>query len=142
MPRPMTPDEIRGFLSHGTRTAKLATSGSGGEPHVMPVWFVLDGEELVFMTWGESVKGRNLRRNPRAAVIVDEEVAPYAFIHIRGQVTLSEDPEELLRFATWIGGRYMGADRAAEFGRRNAVSGELLVRLRPERVIATADVAG
>jgi PPOX class probable F420-dependent enzyme len=137
----MTPDEIRGFLSHGTRTAKLATSGPGGRPHVMPVWFVLDGEELVFTTWSESVKGRNLRRNPRAAVIVDEEVAPYAFVHVRGQATLSEDLEELLRFATAIGGRYMGADRAAEFGRRNAVPGELLVRLRPERVIATADVA-
>jgi PPOX class probable F420-dependent enzyme len=142
MPRTMTPDEIHGFLSHGTRTAKLATSGSGGEPHVMPVWFVLDGQELVFTTWGDSVKGRNLRRNPRAAVIVDEEVAPYAFVHIRGRVTLSEDLEELVRFATAIGGRYMGPDRAGEFGRRNAVPGEMLVRLRPERVIAEADVAG
>jgi PPOX class probable F420-dependent enzyme len=142
MPHTMTPDEIDVFLSHGTRTAKLATSGPGGQPHVMPVWFVLDGEELVFTTWGDSVKGRNLRRNPRAAVIVDEEVAPYAFVHIRGHVTLSEDLEELLRFATAIGGRYMGADRAGEFGRRNAVPGELLVRLRQERVIAAAGVAG
>jgi PPOX class probable F420-dependent enzyme len=138
----MTPDEIHAFLSHGTRTAKLATSGPRGQPHVMPVWFALDGEELVFTTWGDSVKGRNLRRNLRAAVVVDEEVAPYAFVHIRGHVTLSEDLEELLRFATAIGARYMGADRAGEFGRRNAVPGELLVRLRPERVIAAADVAG
>ena len=138
----MTPDGIHAFLRHGTRTAKLATSGPGGKPHVMPVWFVLDGEELVCTTWGDSIKGRNLRRDPRAAVIVDDEVAPYAFVNIRGPVTLSEDLEELLRFATAIGGRYMGADRAGEFGRRNAVPGELLVRLRPERVIATADVAG
>jgi PPOX class probable F420-dependent enzyme len=138
----MTPDEIRAFLGHGTRTAKLATSGPGGQPHVMPVWFVLDGEELVFTTWGESVKGRNLRRDPRAAVVVDEEVTPYAFVHIRGHVTLSEDLEELRRFASYIAVRYMGADRAGEFGRRNAVPGELLVRLRPERVIATADLAG
>lgn len=142
MPHTMTADEARAFLSHGTRTAKLATSGPAGEPHVMPVWFVLDGEELVFTTWRDSVKGRNLRRDPRAAVVVDEEVAPYAFVHIRGHATLSEDPDELLRFATAIAGRYMGADRAEEFGRRNAVPGELLVRLRPERVIAQADVAG
>jgi PPOX class probable F420-dependent enzyme len=142
MPRKMTPGEVHLFLSRGTRTAKLATCGPGGQPHVMPVWFVLDGEDLVFTTWGDSVKGRNLRRNPRATVVVDEEVAPYAFVHIRGHVTLSEDLEELLHFATAIGGRYMGDDRAWEFGRRNAVQGELLVRLRPERVIATADVAG
>jgi len=142
MARAMTSDEIRAFLSHGTRTAKLATSGPGGQPHVMPVWFLLDGEELVFTTGSDSVKGRNLRRNPRAAVVVDEEVAPYAFVHVRGHVTLSEDSEQLLRFATAIGGRYMGADRAEEFGRRNAMPGELLVRLRPEHVTALADVAG
>src|SRR5213082_3063192 len=141
MPRAMTSDEIRAFLSHGTRTAKLATSGPDGQPHVMPVWFALDGEDVLFTTWGDSIKGRNLRRDPRAAVIVDDEIAPYAFVHIRGPVTLSEDLEELLRFATAIGDRFMGADRAGEFGRRNAVPGELLVRLRPERVIAQADVA-
>ena len=141
MTHTMTPEEVRAFLSHGTRTAKVATSGPGGQPHMMPVWFVLDGEELVFTTGGDSAKGRNLRRDPRAAAVVDEEVAPYAFVHVRGHVTLSEDLEELLRFATAIGGRYMGADRAEEFGRRNAVPGELLVRLQPERVIATADVA-
>ena len=142
MPRKMTPAEVRSFLSEGTRTAKLATSGPDGQPHVMPVWFILDEDELVFTTWGDSVKGRNLRRDPRAAVVVDEEVAPYAFVHVRGRVTLSDDLEELLRLGTAIGGRYMGADRAEEFGRRNAVPGELLVRLRPERLIATAEVAG
>jgi PPOX class probable F420-dependent enzyme len=138
----MTREEIRVFLSHGTRTAKVATSGAGGQPHVMPVWFALDGDELVFTTWGDSVKGRNLRRDPRAAIVVDDEVAPFGFVHIRGHVTLSEDLDELLRFATAIARRYMGPDRAQEFGRRNAVPGELLVRLHPERVIATADVAG
>ena len=137
----MTSEEISAFLSHGTRTAKLATSGPSGQPHVMPVWFALDGEDVLFTTWGASAKGRNLRRDPRAAIVVDDEVAPFAFVHIRGHVTLSEDLDELLRFATAIAARYMGVDRAEEFGRRNAVPGELLVRLRPERVIATADVA-
>jgi len=142
MPRTMTPEEVRAFLSYGTRTGKLATCDARGQPHVMPVWFMLDGEELVFTTWGDSVKGRNLRRDPRAAIVVDQESPPYAFVHLRGQVTLSDDLEEMLRFATAIGGRYMGADRAEEFGRRNAVPGELLVRLRPRRVIAKGDLVG
>jgi PPOX class probable F420-dependent enzyme len=138
----MTPDETRDFLTHGTRTAKLATVSADGQPHVMPVWFVLDGEEIVFMTNRATVKGRNLLRDPRAALIVDEETPPYAFVHVRGIVTVAEDPEEQLRFASEIGGRYMGPDRAEEFGRRNAVPGELIVRLRPQRVIAEVDVAG
>jgi hypothetical protein len=37
----------------------------------MPVWFALDGDELVLTNWGDSIKGRNLRRNPRAAIVVD-----------------------------------------------------------------------
>jgi hypothetical protein len=74
--------------------------------------------------------------------VVDEEAPPYAFVHVRGRVTIGEDLDELRRFATEIGARYMGAERADEFGRRNAVPGELLVRVAPERVIAENDVAG
>ena len=141
MPRELTPREIASFLMGGTRTAKVATTMRNGQPHVMPVWFVLDGEELVFTTGADSVKGRNLRRDPRIALVVDEDVAPYAFVHIRGRVRISEDMDELLRFATEIGARYMGRERAKEFGRRNAVPGELLVRVAPDRIIANADVA-
>jgi PPOX class probable F420-dependent enzyme len=142
VPREMTPDEVRSFLSHGTRTAKVATVMKDGQPHVMPVWFVLDGEQIVFTTGANSVKGRNLRRDPRVALLVDDESPPYAFIHGRGRVTIHEDLDELLRFATAIGARYMGEDRAEEFGKRNAVPGELLVRVTPERLIAEGDVAG
>ena len=142
MPRQMRPPEVARFLMSGTRTAKVATTMSSGQPHVMPVWFVLDGEELVFTTGAASVKGRNLRRDPRIALVVDEDVAPYAFVHLRGRATISEDMDELLRFATEIGGRYMGPERAEEFGRRNAIPGELLVRVRPERIIAERDLAG
>jgi PPOX class probable F420-dependent enzyme len=142
MPGDMSPEEIRAFLTHGTRTAKVATTMASGQPHVMPVWFVLDGEQIVFTTGRDSVKGRDLRRDPRLALIVDDDAPPYAFVHIRGKAAISEDPDELLRFATEIGRRYMGADRAEEFGRRNAVPGELLIRLTPERVIAENDVAG
>jgi PPOX class probable F420-dependent enzyme len=96
----------------------------------------------VFTTGRDSVKGRNLRRDPRVALVVDDERAPYAFVHVRGRATLSDDLDELLRFATEIGGRYMGADRAEEFGRRNAVPEELLVRVAPERIVTQTDVAG
>jgi PPOX class probable F420-dependent enzyme len=142
MSRQMTTDEIRSFLTEATRTAKVATAMEDGRPHVMPVWFVLDGDQIVFTTGAQSVKGRNLRRDPRVALLVDDQRPPYAFVHVRGRVTLHEDPDELLRFATAIGARYMGTDQAEEFGKRNAVAGELLVRVMPDRVIAQDDVAG
>ena len=55
--------------------------------------------------------------------------------------SISEDLEEVTRWAALIGGRYMGEDRAEEFGRRNGVPGELLVRLRPTHIVALADLA-
>ncbi len=141
MARPMSPEEIRAFLLSGTRTAKLATTRADGRPHVMPVWFVLDGDDIIFNTAADTVKGRNLRRDPRVALVVDDEAPPFAFVQITGRATLSEDPEELLRSATLIGGRYMGADRAEEFGRRNGVPGELVVRVTPDRTIALLGLA-
>ena len=77
MPRQMRPPEVASFLVRGTRTAKVATTMSSGLPHVMPGWFMLDSEELVFTTGARSVKDRNLRRDSRIALVVDDDVAPY-----------------------------------------------------------------
>jgi PPOX class probable F420-dependent enzyme len=137
----MSPEQIRAFLLEGRRTGKLAVAMKDGHPHVMPVWFVLDGDDLVFTTGADTVKGRWVRRDGRLSVCVDEELAPYAFVHVRGRASVSEDPRELLHWATRIGARYMGRGRAEEFGQRNAVPGELLVRLKPERVIAKTGIA-
>jgi PPOX class probable F420-dependent enzyme len=135
-------DEVRAFLSDGTRTGKLAYLGATGRPLVAPVWFVVDGDGIVFNTGKDTVKGRALARDPRVSLCVDLERPPYAFVQVQAEAELSEDPEELVRTATAIGARYMGADRAEEFGRRNGVPGELVVRLRPVKVIANFDVTG
>jgi PPOX class probable F420-dependent enzyme len=133
---------IRDFLLHGTRTASLATVLRDGTPHVAPVWFVIDGDQVVFTTPADSAKGRNLRRDPRVSLVVDDEEPPYAFVHLRGTAGISTDPDDLLRFATQIGGRYMGQSRAGEFGRRNGVPGELLVRVTLGRIVVNMNVAG
>ena len=137
----MSGDERRAFLSAGTRTAMLATTLADGSPHVMPIWFVLDGDDIVFNTGARSAKGRNLRRDPRVALAVDDPDPPFSFVHVRGRAYISDGLAEVRRFATIIAGRYMGADRAEEFGARNGVPGELLVRITPERIIAHAELA-
>ena len=98
----MSPDEVRAFLLHVTRTGKL------GRPGV---------------------------------TVCRRGGGPLRDVHLRGRASVSEDLEEMRRWATLIGGRYMGEDRAEEFGQRNAVAGELLVWLTPERVIAQSCVA-
>ncbi len=137
----MTTEEARDFLSHGTRTGKLAIVRKSGQPSVTPIWFVLDGDDVVFMTHETSGKAYAIRRDHRVAMVVDEETAPYSFVLIEGTVTVSEDPEELLHWATVIGGRYMGVDRAEEYGKRNGVPGEYLVRLQATRIVAKSGIA-
>jgi PPOX class probable F420-dependent enzyme len=123
------------------RTAKLATVLADGGPHVAPVWVALDGDDLLFNTGADTVKGRALRRDPRVALAFDDERPPFSFVQVRGTASISEDPGELLRWATIIAGRYMGAEQADAYGRRNAVPGELLVRVTPTRVVAARDIA-
>ncbi len=141
MAREMTGEEYRDFLLGGTRTATLATVRADGRPHAAPVWFDLDGERFVFMTGEETVKGRNMRREPRVSLCIDDERPPFHFVVVEGTAELAEEDPDLLHWATRIGGRYMGEDRAEEFGRRNAAPGELLVRVTPTKVLAYTNIA-
>lgn len=122
------------------RTAKLAVTRADGSPHVAPVWVELDGDELVFMTSADTIKGKSILRDGRVCLCFDDERPPFSFVTVAGTATTSTDPDELLRWATRIGGRYMGAERADEYGRRNAVPPEMLVRVTPSRVTAKVDV--
>ena len=140
--RELSRDEALEFLATGTRTGKLATVRPDGRPHVAPVWFAVEGDHLVFTTWHTSVKARNLTHDPRAAMVVDYQQPPYGFVLVEGEAQIVDDVAETRRVATIVGGRYMGSDRAEEFGARNGVPGEVLVRLRIERIVAQDDLAG
>ncbi|MFF9286224.1 PPOX class F420-dependent oxidoreductase [Streptomyces griseosporeus] len=141
MAQKMTDDEWRDFVSHGTRTGKLSTVRADGGPHVTPIWFLLDGNEVVFNTHNTSVKGRNLARDGRVALCVDDDRPPFGFVVLQGRARISEDPAELRHWAARIGARYMGEERAEEFGARNGVPGELLVRVTIDKVVAQKAVA-
>ena len=138
---PMTDDQRRAFLCQGTRTGKVAWLSPTVRPHVAPVWFVLDGDDVVFTTHRDSAKGKAFARNRQVSMVVDEEQPPFAFVKVDGLVSLDEDPDELLAWATRIGGRYMGEGQADVYGRRNGVPGEYLVRLHPDKLQAYTGIA-
>ena len=127
--------------SRPARTAKLAVVRADGSPHVAPVWVDLDGDDIVFMTSAETIKGKAILRDPRVSLCWDDEDPPFSFVTVAGQATTDTDPENLLYWATRIGGRYMGEDKAEWYGRRNSVEPEMVVRVRPTKVVAMIDVA-
>ena len=129
------------FLSAGTRTGMLGYVAADGRPLVAPVWFVVDDGQLVFNTGRDTSKGRALARDSRVVICVDDPHPPYSFVQVQGVATVTEDPQDVLDIATRTGARYMGADRADEFCRRNAVPGELVARVSPTKVIAGFDIS-
>jgi PPOX class probable F420-dependent enzyme len=133
----------REFVLHSPpRTAKLGVVRADGAAHVAPVWVDLDGDDVVFMTSAASLKGKAILRDPRVSMCWDDERPPFSFVTLSGTATISTDPADLLRWAIRIGGRYMGSARAEEYGRRNSVPPELVVRVTPLHIVAKIDVAG
>lgn len=137
----MSDQERDVFLRDPVRPAVLATRRADGRPHAAPVWYGLDGDTIVFTTGADTVKGRNLTRDPRVALCVQDDRPPFSFVSVEGMAVLVDDLDEVQRWATRIGGRYMGNERAAEYGARNGVPGELLVRVRAVHTVSVSDVA-
>lgn len=142
MPHEMSDEQRRAFLLAPGRTGHLATVCADGRAHVAPVWFTLDGDDVVFNTNESTVKGRNLERTGRASLSVDLPVHPYGFVHLEGPVTIERDPDAYRDWTRRISARYVPHDEVEAYTDRNAVPGELLVRLSPETVVAVDELAG
>ena len=138
----MSEAEAWAFLEQGSRTATFATVRPDGRPHAVPTWYAVDGREIVFTTWHTTVKAANLRAGSQAVVVVQDPEPPFSYVAVEGDAVLIDDLDLCRRISTMLGAKYMGPDRAEEFGRQNGVAGELVVRFRPTRIHGTADVAG
>jgi PPOX class probable F420-dependent enzyme len=138
----MTREKALRFLTRAPHTGKIGIVRDDGSPMVVPIWIDLDTDDtIVFTTWHETIKARSIRRDPRVSICVDDETPPFDYVRIDGTATLIDDLDLLARWATRIAARYMGEARAEEYGKRNAVPGELVVRVTPTRIIGRAQVA-
>ena len=140
----MTKDEIKNFILQGTFTGKLGTINKDGTPHVVPIWYTVDGEgNIIFNTGDKSVKAKNIRRVNRVRLCVDDQTPLFSFVIVDGIAEIiSDEPSEVYKWAKIIAARYMGYNKSEEYGRRNSAEGELLVKIKPIRVIGDKDIAG
>ena len=138
----MAPAECLSFLRSPVRTGKLATVRKDGRPLVVPVWYDLEGETVVFMTERGSIKAKNMRRDPRVSVCVDDEVTPFAYVQLEGAAVMSHEADQVLYWATRLGGRYMGEELAEIYGKINSYAGVLIVRVTPTNMHGYKDLTG
>ena len=132
----MTPQARRAFLTSGTRTAVLATTRADGRPHAVPVCFVLDDDDVLFLTNEATAKGRALQRDPRVTLVVDDETPPFAFVMIDGTAQLSRSSDDIDRVAPEIAERYDGPDGIEDFVRFAHQALGTLVRVTPTKIVA------
>src|ERR1051325_3865652 len=90
----MTKAEYLAFLSSPARCAKLATVRPDGSPHVVPVWFILDGEHLIFTAGHTLVKVKNLLRDGQVAIFVDEDTPPFHYVLLEGRAEVLDSSVE------------------------------------------------
>lgn len=145
----MSTEEMVRFLMQGTFTGKLATTRKDRGSHVVPIWFVLDNKssrdeigDIVFIIYDKSVEAKNIKKDNRVSICVDDQTPMFSFVTIFGTAKIIPyKQEEVLMWATKIAERYMGKEKADEYGRRNSSEGTVLVRLTPEKIIGEKDTA-
>jgi len=103
----MTEDELSAFLEE-QRIVQVATVGPSGRPHLVPLWYVVDGPALACWTYAASQKARNLERDPRATLSVDDGVR---YEELRGvmmecDVSIERDPERVAQRGLELFERY------------------------------------
>ena len=110
----------------------------------MPIWYTLDEEEnVIFNTRDKSVKAKNISSDNRVRLCVDDQVPLFSFVTIDGIAEIiSNNPNEVFKWAKLIASRYVGQEKSELYGRRNSAGGELLIKIKPIRVIGQKDIAG
>ena len=138
----MNQNEIKEFLMRGTYTAKLGTINKDGSPHITPIWFILDeNDHIIFTTYFKSLKAKNLVRNPKVSICVDDQVPPFSFVIVNGNAKIMTNSKDLLIWTTKIAERYMGKELSLDYGKRNAVEGELIIKVIPTKINGQKDIS-
>ena len=116
MPRRLSRPEWERFLK-GRHVAVLGTVGPGGEPVLTPIWYLFRDRKILMRTGKDSAKAKNVAKDARATVCVQDERAPYRSVTVYGRVTIA--PEETGLGAA-MARHYLGAIGGAAYMRAAA----------------------
>ncbi|NSW52042.1 MAG: pyridoxamine 5'-phosphate oxidase family protein [Anaerolineae bacterium] len=136
------PDEKKAFIDsflENAHIARVATSDSSGQPHVVPVWYAWDGESLWISSYSNTRKIKDLENNPKMAVSIDiaEEGGKTQAVIFEGTADLVRDPRDFLRQQFyWIYKRYLGDEGVKAPGPQEWIEDphNLLIKLTPQQV--------
>lgn len=131
--RELTKTELRDLL-RGRHLAVISTNGADGAPQSTPVWYMPDGDTVGIIAEPDSVKVRNLRRDPGASVVIASERRPYRYVIYRGDADLVTEGVD--DYPWRMAERYLGAEKAREYmAEIEPHPPFVVIKVRPTRVI-------
>jgi PPOX class probable F420-dependent enzyme len=133
----LSDEELRAFLDE-QKVMQVATIGPRGLPHLTPLWFVADGERLSGWTYAKSQKAKNLERDPRATIGIEDGVE---YQELRGvmfecDVELERDTERVATVGEALVDRYGGGSDEMKALFRKQAEKRVGLRFTPTRVVS------
>jgi PPOX class probable F420-dependent enzyme len=133
----MSEDEVRAFLAEH-KVMQVATMGPRGWPHVVPLWYVQDGTELRGWTFAKSQKARNLQRDPRATVAIEDGVdyAELRGVMMECDVEVERETERVVPYGEALVERYGDGSEEMKEAFRAQARKRVGLRFVPRRVVS------
>lgn len=131
--RGLTDEERDAFLTQKPLFAKIATTGEDGWPTLSPVWFTWDGSSFLVVSKERTGMVRNLRRDPRCGLLVDNYELPYARVSVQGEVEFLGEDFDVVGAMTEMVLRYLGPD-GMEYGKSTFKFPRVPFRVWPRRM--------
>src|SRR5712664_2346530 len=135
----MSRPELEHFLAE-ERVVTCASLGPNGRPHLMPLWYAVDGLVIDTWTYGASQKVKNLERSPRATLQIE---AGDTYETLRGvmlecDVEILRDPATVVAVGLAVARRYRGVPDSpevrAEIAKRGAK--RVVLRFHPTLIVS------
>ena len=131
--RGFTKEELDEFLTTGRLFAKIATVNQDGVPTISPVWYTWDGESFLVITKERTGLVKNLRRDPRCGLLVDNYELPYARVSVQGDVEfLGEDFDYIPPMREMVL-RYLGPE-GMDYAESTFDFPRVPIRIRPRKL--------
>jgi PPOX class probable F420-dependent enzyme len=113
------------------RIARLGTANRDGTPHIAPVWYKFDAGAFLVLTERGSQKHKNIERDPRVTLCIDDERPPYHTVLVRARVSVEEAPGREWREALAIS--YLGDENGKRYIAENMHPNDVMLRIIPQK---------
>jgi PPOX class probable F420-dependent enzyme len=134
--KPFTTEQINDFLSE-RRNATIATVNKNGTPQLTPVVFYWDGSTFYASVTKETIKYKNLKRDPRVSLIVDDVLGHHCVI-ATGKATIQE--QDIWAMTEKIMYKYYGPEEGAPYIEQLKKQNRVLIVLKPTKIQAWGPV--